>query len=164
MIKKSNSSTNKLESVWDYPRPPAVEDVPQRIKVVFNGETIADSQDARRVLETSHPPVYYIPLKDIKPEVLRHSHGSTSCEWKGQAAYYDVVVGGKTALRAAWYYPEPDPKYASIKDCVAFYPSKMEACFVGEERVKSQEGDFYGGWINSNITGPFKGGPGTRGW
>jgi uncharacterized protein (DUF427 family) len=164
MDENSTASSTQPESVWDYPRPPAVEDVPHRIKVVFNGEVIVDSQAAKRVLETSHPPVYYIPPADIKPGVLQAASGKTWCEWKGEASYYDVVVGDRTAAKAAWYYPNPAPSYAEIKDYVAFYASKMDACYVGDERARAQEGSFYGGWITANITGPFKGAPGTRGW
>lgn len=152
------------ESVWDYPRPPAVEVVPQRIRVVFNGETIVDTQKATRVLETSHPPVYYIPPTEVKPGVLQPAAGRSWCEWKGQAAYYDVRAGDRTAKKAAWYYPDPTPGFAQIKGYVAFYPSKMDACFVGDEQAEAQEGDFYGGWITSNLQGPFKGAWGTLGW
>lgn len=152
------------ESVWDYPRPPRVEDSTKQIQVVFGGEVIADTRRARRVLETSHPPVYYIPLADIKSEFLTRTSRSTFCEWKGQATYYTVKVGDKETRDAAWFYPEPTRAFAAIKDYVAFYPSKMEACYVDGERVQAQEGDFYGGWITSEIVGPFKGGAGTWGW
>ena len=158
------SSDKNKESVWDYPRPPALEKVKQVIKVIFNDEIITESWNAKRVLETSHPPVYYVPLEDIKPGALRLAAGKSWCEWKGQASYYDVVVKDKTALKAAWFYPNPVKKYNLIKDHVAFYPSKMDGCYVGEEQVTVQEGDFYGGWITSNIVGPFKGGPGTASW
>ena len=164
MKNKQPTQLVERESVWDYPRPPAVEEVPQRIKIVFNGQIIADSRNAKRVLETSHPPTYYIPMEDIKPEALQPAPARTWCEWKGEARYYDVLIGDRIAERAAWYYPNPVPDYAEIKDHVAFYASKMEACFVGDERVKPQPGAFYGGWITSNIDGPFKGGPGTSGW
>jgi uncharacterized protein (DUF427 family) len=164
MKNKHTTQLIERESVWDYPRPPAVEDVPQRIKIVFNGQIIVDSQNAKRVLETSHPPTYYIPLEDIKPEALQPAPGKTWCEWKGEARYYDVLIGDLIAESAAWYYPNPVPDYAEIKDHVAFYASKMEACFVGDERVKPQPGAFYGGWITANIDGPCKGGPGTSGW
>lgn len=164
MNNKHTTQLTERESVWDYPRPPAVEDVPQRIKIVFNGEIIVDSQNAKRVLETSHPPTYYIPLEDIKPETLQPASARTWCEWKGEARYYDVVEGERTAEKAAWFYPNPTPDYAEIKDQVAFYASKMDACFVEDERVKPQPGDFYGGWITSSIDGPFKGSPGTSGW
>jgi uncharacterized protein (DUF427 family) len=152
------------ESVWDYPRPPRLEDANRRIKVVFGGVTLAYTTRAKRVLETSHPPVYYVPTQDIRMEHLRPSEGSSLCEWKGRADYYDVIVGEKAELRAAWYCPDPVPEYRDLGDYVAFYPSKMDACWVEEEKVRAQEGDFYGGWITSDIVGPFKGGPGTWGW
>ena len=154
----------KPESVWDYPRPPAIEAVPQRIRVVFNGVQIADTRRAWRILETSHPPAYYIPEEDILPGALRALPGTTWCEWKGEARYFDVVVGEKTAGRAAWAYPEPTSGYGAIKECVAFYPQKMDACFVGDEQAQPQQGKLYGGWITSNLRGPFKGAPGTSGW
>jgi uncharacterized protein (DUF427 family) len=152
------------ESVWDYPRPPRVEDSSRRVRVVFNGETVADTTRARRVLETSHPPVYYVPIEDVRRELLRRSDRASFCEWKGRAGYYTVAVGGREAPDAAWYYPEPTPAFAPIRGHVAFYPSRMDACYLDDERVEAQEGDFYGGWITSEIVGPFKGGPGTRGW
>jgi uncharacterized protein (DUF427 family) len=164
MDENLNNELSARESVWDYPRPPAVEDVAQRIKIIFNDEIIVDSNNAKRVLETSHPPVYYIPKEDIKAGTLQAAAGRSWCEWKGEAHYYDVRVGNRTAKKAAWYYPDPTPEYAQIKDYVAFYASKMDACFVGDERVKAQAGDFYGGWITSNLDGPFKGGPGTVSW
>jgi len=164
MKENSPKSGKNTESVWDYPRPPAIEQVSDRIRVVFNGETIADSHNTIRVLETSHPPVYYIPLADIQPAVLIPVAGQSWCEWKGSASYYDLKVGDRMISRAAWYYPSPTGKFQSIMDHVAFYPGKVDACFVGDEQVRPQEGDFYGGWITSNIVGPFKGGPGTAGW
>ncbi len=152
------------ESVWDYPRPPRVEDSTRYVQVIFNGVVIADTRRARRVLETSHPPVYYIPPADIRTEYLTRTSRATFCEWKGAARYYTLTVGDRQAPDAAWFYPEPTHYFASIKDYVAFYPSRMEACFVDGERVQSQPGDFYGGWITSEIVGPFKGGAGTWGW
>jgi len=152
------------ESVWDYPRPPRLEDTPKQLKVVFNGVTIADTTRAKRVLETSHPPTYYIPPDDIKMEYLKPTAGSSWCEWKGRAAYYTVAVGERQVDRAAWYYPDPVPDYGSLKNYVAFYPHLMEACYVNGERVDAQQGSFYGGWINSDIVGPFKGAPETMGW
>jgi uncharacterized protein (DUF427 family) len=152
------------ESVWDYPRPPRLEDSPKHIKIVFNGVTIADTQRAKRVLETSHPPVYYIPPEDIKMEYLSRTTQGSFCEWKGGAIYYTVVVGDKQAGNAAWSYPSPTPSFASIKDYLAFYPSRMEACYVNDEQVQAQPGDFYGGWITKDIVGPFKGSLGTWGW
>lgn len=152
------------ESVWDYPRPPRVEDSEKHIQVIFNQIIIADTQRARRVLETSSPPVYYIPPDDIRVEHLKPSARSTFCEWKGQAAYYTVSAGDKQTADAAWYYPNPTHAFSSIKDYVAFYPGLMDACYVDGEKVEPQSGDFYGGWITSDIVGPFKGGPGTWGW
>lgn len=154
----------RQESVWDYPRPPRWEEVTKRLQVVFNGVMIAETRRAKRVLETSHPPTYYIPLEDVRAEFLIPTRHTSFCEWKGLASYYSVKVGNKEAQNAAWYYPDPMPSFASIKNAVAFYPSKMEACFVEEERVQAQSSDFYGGWITAEIVGPFKGEPGTEGW
>lgn len=152
------------ESVWDYPRPPRLESTSRRIQVVFQGITIADTRGALRVLETSHPPVYYIPPEDILMGYLHPSDRTTFCEWKGRAAYYHIVVGEFRAVDAAWYYPNPTPPFSALKDHVAFYPQLMEACYVDGERVQPQPGGFYGGWITSDIAGPFKGEPGTAGW
>lgn len=152
------------ESVWDYPRPPRLEDCSQRIRVVAGGVTIANSTKTVRVLETSHPPVYYIPPQDVDTDCLVAAPGQSFCEWKGEARYYSVVALGQMIEKAAWFYPNPSSRFSRIEGHVAFYPSKMEACYVGDERVKSQEGDFYGGWITTNIVGPFKGPPGTFGW
>jgi uncharacterized protein (DUF427 family) len=156
--------TTTVESVWDYPRPPRVEATERRIRVVFNGETIADTTRAQRVLETSHPPVYYIPSEDIQMEYLHESPQSSFCEFKGWASYYTVQVREQRAENAAWSYAEPARGYESIRGYVAFYPSRMDACYVNDERAQAQQGDFYGGWITREITGPFKGGPGTLGW
>ena len=126
--------------------------------------TIADSYGAKRVLETSHPPTYYIPPEDIQMEYLVKAPGSSFCEWKGMARYYSVVVKNKRADKVAWYYPDPKSGYEGLKDHVAFYPGPMEACYVDGEGVKPQPGGFYGGWITGDIVGPFKGEPGTQGW
>ena len=152
------------ESVWDYPRPPAVEAVSEHVRVVFGGEVIADTNRAKRVLETSHPPSYYIPEEDVKMAFLSQNERTTMCEFKGRAAYWNVRVGDEEALNAAWSYPNPVRGYESLRGYLTFYPSRVEACYVGDERVQAQEGDFYGGWITSNIVGPFKGGAGTWGW
>ncbi len=152
------------ESVWDYPRPPRVEASPQRIRVIFNGAVIADSTRAQRVLETSHPPVYYIPHEDVRMEHVRSTERRSFCEFKGAANYWTIEVDGKIAEDAAWSYKAPSAGYEVIRDHLAFYASRVEACFVGDEQVQSQAGDFYGGWITSNIVGPFKGGTGTWGW
>lgn len=157
-------SARPRESVWDYPRPPRVERDDRRVRVVLGDVVMADTTRALRVLETSHPPAFYIPREDVRGEHLVPAAGRTWCEWKGHAAYEDVVVGDRVAARAAWHYPDPAPAYADLAGHVAFYPGRVDACFVGDERVRAQEGDFYGGWITSEIEGPFKGAPGTRGW
>ena len=152
------------ESVWDYPRPPRLESSNKKIQVVFNEITIAESQNTYRVLETSHPPVYYIPPEDIQMEYLSKTERQSYCEWKGIANYYTITVGDLTEANAAWFYPQPTLNFEAIKNYVAFYPSRMDACFVDGEKVQSQPGDFYGGWITRDIVGPFKGGAGTWGW
>lgn len=152
------------ESVWDYPRPPRLEDTTKHIQIIFNEVVLADTYNAKRVLETSHPPVYYIPPSDIKIEHLIVTPHGSWCEWKGRADYYTVVVGDKRVENAAWFYPDPVPDFASIKDYAAFYPHLMDACYVNGEQVQPQPGDFYGGWITSDIVGPFKGSLGTWGW
>ena len=152
------------ESVWDYPRPPKLEPTNKHIQVFFYRELLADTRSAWRVLETSHPPVYYIPPEDIRMEYLNHSEGGSWCEWKGQAAYFDVFVGDKVAEKVAWTYPRPTPSFRAIQDHVAFYAWAMDQCFVDGELVRPQPGKFYGGWITDDIVGPFKGEPGTMGW
>jgi len=156
---------NTTESVWDYPRPPRVEPTGENVTVVLGGITIAESRRALRVLETSHPPVYYLPFDDVVPGVLAPSSArGTFCEFKGVAAYWTAVAGGRRAPEAGWSYPEPSPGYEALAGHVAFYPERVDACFVDDERVESQPGSFYGGWVTSRIRGPFKGAPGTAGW
>ena len=152
------------ESVWDYPRPPRLEPTDRHIQVVFKDVTIANTRRALRLLETSHPPVYYIPPEDIRMEYLSPSRRTSLCEWKGRAAYYSLSVGERIETDAAWYYPNPTPPFAALKGYVAFYPQKMDACLVDGERVRPQPGTFYGGWITQDIVGPFKGEPGTERW
>ena len=153
------------ESVWDYPRPPRLEKSDKQIKIVFNDIAIASSNNAYRVLETSHPPVYYLPPEDIKTEYLHRANSQRSfCEWKGFASYYDLIVGETKVANAGWYYSQPTENFEPIKNYVAFYPSKMDACYVDNELVEAQPGDFYGGWITKDIVGPFKGGAGSWGW
>ena len=152
------------ESVWDYPRPPRVEDCGKQVQVVVGDEIIADSTRARRVLETSHPPVYYIPPEDVQTELLVATPKRSYCEWKGQAQYYDVVIDEQRIRDVAWAYPQPTRTFASIRDHLAFYPHLVDGCFVDGERVTPQAGGFYGGWVTSDIVGPFKGEPGTMGW
>jgi len=152
------------ESVWDFPRPPRLEPSRERVVVVFAGQVVAETTDAVRVLETSHPPGYYLPRAAFAPGVLVEGSGVSVCEFKGAARYLDVRVGEVVARRAAWYYPEPWPGYSSLRDRVALYPAAMDSCEVDGERVEPQAGGFYGGWITSRVVGPFKGGPGTTGW
>jgi uncharacterized protein (DUF427 family) len=152
------------ESVWDYPRPPRVDPRPERVIVRLGGQVIADTTDSVRVLETSHPPVYYLPIAAFPAGVLVPVSGTSFCEFKGQAHYFDVIAGGVVAARAAWTYPEPSRGFEELGTRVALYPGQMDSCEVDGELVTSQTGDFYGGWITAQIVGPFKGGPGTSGW
>lgn len=152
------------ESVWDYPRPPKLEKVNSSVEVFFAGKRIASSNHSLRILETSHPPTIYIPFEDIDQGFLIKSSRSTFCEWKGKGGYYHLISGEEKILDAAWYYPDPKPSYKELKNHLAFYPSKVESCFINGEKVKAQEGDFYGGWITEKIIGPFKGAPNTHGW
>lgn len=152
------------ESVWDYPRPPRVEPITKKLRVEFGVITLAETERGLRVLETSSPPVYYFPPQDVRREFLELTSRTTLCEWKGLAKYWTIRVADQVVERAAWSYPHPDSSFEAIRDYVAFYPSKMEACYVGEQRAVPQTGDFYGGWITPEIVGPFKGDPGTEDW
>ncbi len=152
------------ECVWDYPRPPRLEKTPKHIRIEFAGVVLADTRAAFRVLETSHPPVYYIPPEDVALQYLVRAPGSSYCEWKGSAGYYSVVVGDVRLEKVAWFYADPTPVFEPIRDHIAFYAEPMDGCFVDGERVASQPGDFYGGWITSDLVGPFKGGLETHGW
>ncbi|MEM8627269.1 MAG: DUF427 domain-containing protein [Pseudomonadota bacterium] len=153
------------ESVWDYPRPPRLEPVNTRMTIEFGGTIIADATAGYRVLETSHPPTYYLPLTAFAAGALVPSRGKSSmCEFKGRAAYFDVVAGGRRASAAAWTYPTPVAAFADLLEHVAVYAEPMDRCSVGGETVEPQPGNFYGGWVTSWVTGPFKGGPGTMGW
>ena len=152
------------ESVWDYPRPPRCEPTTKHVRVVFAGVTIADTRRAWRVLETSHPPVYYLPPADVDATHVLPVRGGSVCEWKGRAVYFDVRVGDRVAARAAWAYPDPTAAFAPLRGHVAFYAGPMDGCFVDGERVTPQPGGFYGGWITADVVGPFKGVPGSLGW
>lgn len=152
------------ESVWDYPRPPRVERTDRRILVEFGGVTIVDTTRAWRVLETSHPPIYYVPRQDVRHEHLVDSSRTSFCEWKGTARYVDVRTGDRVAPSTGWYYPSPTARFEPIRDCLAFYPGMMDRCLVDGETVTPQPGRFYGGWITSDVVGPFKGSPGTEFW
>lgn len=163
MLRRDRPSQEQ-ESVWDYPRPPRLEVVSARLRVVFNQTTIADTINGYRVLETSHPPVYYIAPGDVDQAALVQVEGSSWCEFKGLARYWSLYVNGRRSERAAWSYDTPSEKFQTIAGYLAFYASRVDECWVDDERVIAQQGDFYGGWITSRISGPFKGGPGTRGW
>ena len=152
------------ESVWDYPRPAIWQDTDVHIKVIFNELEIANTKTAKRVLETSHPPVYYLPPEDIKLEYLVETPRQTRCEWKGSCVYYNLRVGDKQVNQAAWCYTRPTSNFEPLKGYFAFYPRLMDACYVNDELVTPQPGNFYGGWITSDIVGPFKGEPGTMYW
>lgn len=152
------------ESVWDYPRPPRLEPTPRRIRALLGSVTLCDSTRALRVLETSHPPVYYVPPADVRMDLLRPGRGGSFCEWKGAAAYFDAEVEGRVVEQVAWTYPEPTRPFAALKDHLAFYLPKLDAGYVDDARAEPQPGGFYGGWITPDVVGPFKGGLGTSGW
>ncbi|MCG6566967.1 DUF427 domain-containing protein [Tessaracoccus sp. ZS01] len=152
------------ESVWDYPRPPVLRRCALPIQVVLGGEVICRTSESWQVLETSHPPTYYLPQASFAKGALRAAPGGSFCEWKGSARYLDVHGGGSVAPAAAWFYPSPAEPFAPLLDHVALYAGPMDACLVDGERVTPQPGGFYGGWITSTVSGPFKGLPGTSGW
>lgn len=152
------------ESVWDFPRPAICEAVDAHVVIEHAGMTIADSHSTVRTLETSHPPSYYIPPADIAPDALRRAAGSSFCEWKGAATYWDVVIGDMVLPRVGWSYPSPTPAFAMLRDHFAFYAGPFDRCSVDGETVTPQPGEFYGGWITSRFAGPFKGVPGSRLW
>ncbi len=152
------------ESVWDYPRPPRVEAVPERIRVVVGGVTVADTTRASRVLETAGAPVYYVPPADVRTDLLERTTRRTVCEWKGDATYWRLRLPGRTIENVAWSYERPRSGYESIAGSFAFYPSLVDEAWVGEERATPQPGGFYGGWVTSRIVGPIKGEPGTEAW
>jgi uncharacterized protein (DUF427 family) len=150
--------------VWDYPRPPRLETFDGSITITLGGVVVADTQQAWRVLETSHPPTYYLPFEAFVDGALRPASGQSWCEWKGQAAYFDVIGGGQTAARAAWTYPRPTRGFEPLSGAVAVMAAQMDRCTVNGETVIPQPGGFYGGWITSWVAGPFKGVPGSMGW
>ena len=152
------------ESVWDYPRPPVIRPSDEQIVIVLGGVEICETNTSLRVLETSHPPTYYLPRTAFLDGALVPARGRSFCEWKGEASYLDVVGGDKVATRAAWYYRDPKPAYAALRGHVAVYAGAMDRCLVDGELVVPQPGGFYGGWITSAVTGPFKGVPGSQGW
>jgi uncharacterized protein (DUF427 family) len=151
-------------SVWDFPRPPLIEIVPAVVRVEFGGREIARTAGAIRICETASPPGYYIPPEDVDRDRLLPSARTSFCEWKGEARYWTVQVDGRTARDAAWSYPAPYPEYEVIRDFLAFYPRRMDGCYVGDERVEPQPGFYYGGWVTRDLVGPFKGVPGSESW
>lgn len=152
------------ESVWDYPRPPRLEREARRVRVELAGVVLADTVRAWRVCETASPPTYYVPPDDARMDLLTPSAHTSFCEWKGSARYWALRVGERVVPEAAWSYPRPEPEFAEIRDHLAFYPGRVDACFVGEHRVTPQPGSFYGGWVTPDVVGPFKGEPGSEGW
>ncbi|MEO1731001.1 MAG: DUF427 domain-containing protein [Pseudomonadota bacterium] len=152
------------ESVWDYPRPAIAEPTSRRIQIIHRGVKLVDSRKAWRTLETSHPPTYYIPSDDVSTEYLTANPRRTLCEWKGQARYWDIMIGGDRIEAGAWEYSDPTPSFAGIRDFLAFYPDPLDQCLVDGEVITPQPGQFYGGWISQYEAGPFKGGPGSRFW
>ncbi|MFJ6636526.1 DUF427 domain-containing protein [Streptomyces sp. NPDC091376] len=163
-MKDRGRDVRRSESVWDYPRPPRVEPDERHVVVTFSGVLIADTRRALRVLETSHPPTFYIPVEDVRQETLHRSKFRTRCEWKGIATYWDLQVGALESAQAAWSYESPMPGYQALASHFAFHAGRVSACEVDGQRVDAQSGDFYGGWITPGIVGPFKGSPGTAGW
>ncbi|WP_430388084.1 DUF427 domain-containing protein [Blastomonas fulva] len=151
-------------SVWDFPRPAVAEPCDAHIRIEHRGIVIAETRRSICTFETSHPPSYYIPPEAITPGVLRRAAGSSFCEWKGAAVYWDVVAGGVVLPRVGWSYPSPSASFATLRDHVAFYAAPFDRCTVNGETVVPQPGAFYGGWITSAYAGPFKGGPGSMGW
>lgn len=159
------ANTTPTESVWDYPRPPRLEPAGRSIRIVHGGVVLAETTRALRVLETSHPPVYYLPPQDVALQHLRRvPRRSSFCEFKGVAHYWSIEIPGHVSESAAWSYADPTPAFAALRDHLAFYASRVDECYVDGERVQPQPGDFYGGWITSWVRGPFKGAPGTMGW
>lgn len=153
------------ESVWEYPRPPRVEPCRRRVRILHGGTVVVDTTHAMRVLETSHPPGIYVPGTAVAPGILHPSPSRTLCEFKGVAWYWTLRVPGAGAVPdAAWSYETPTPGYEAITGLISFFPGRVDACLLDDEEVTAQPGDFYGGWITADISGPFKGGPGTMGW
>ena len=149
------------ESVWDYPRPPALVDYTQRVEVKAGEIVLADTTRSKRVLETASPPTIYIPPDDINFDELARVPGASFCEWKGEAEYWSLATQPNAAI--GWGYPEPSPTFIGIKDWLCFYPGRVE-CYIDNERVRPQEGGFYGGWVTDAIAGPWKGAPNTGHW
>ena len=154
----------KIENVQDYPRPPALEQVADRLRVTIGGATLAETTRGWRVLETHHAPTYYIPQDDVDMTRLVRSDASSMCEWKGRAAYFDLVLPDTRVTNAAWCYPQPTARFADIAGAIAIYATAVDACYVGDAQVIPQPGNFYGGWVTPNLRGTVKGAKGTEGW
>jgi uncharacterized protein (DUF427 family) len=152
------------ESVWDYPRPPVIDPSDEEIIVVLGGVEICETRISWRVLETTHPPTYYLPRSAFRSGALQRGTGSSICEWKGRATYFDLVGGTRVARQAAWAYEDPAPGFLPLRDHVAVYPGLVDLCLVDGERVEPQPGGYYGGWITSRVVGPFKGTTGSETW
>jgi uncharacterized protein (DUF427 family) len=152
------------ESVWDYPRPPRVEPSSELVEIELGGQVVASSTTSWRVLETSHPPTYYLPAEAFDPDVLVPAEDSSFCEWKGAASWFDLVAGETVVSRAAWTYRDPAPGCEAIAGAIAVMAGRVERCLVDGEVVRPQPGAFYGGWVTDSVVGPFKGDPGTLGW
>ncbi|MDQ3078733.1 MAG: DUF427 domain-containing protein [Pseudomonadota bacterium] len=151
-------------SVWDFPRPAIAELCTAHVTIEIAGSVIADTRFSIRTLETSHPPSYYFPPDAVAPGAFRRAGGSSFCEWKGSALYWDVVIGDRVLPRAGWSYPDPTPRFAMLRDHIAFYAAPFDRCSVDGETVIAQPGKFYGGWITPDLAGPFKGVPGSMRW
>lgn len=164
MRPKPDQIASGQESVWTYPRPAVAEPSGRHVHIEQDGIVVADTRDAVRTLETSHPPSWYFPPTAITPGLLHPSKRRSFCEWKGQARYWHLDVGGRTFTDVAWSYPDPTSAFAVLRDHVAFYAAALDLCAVDGERVRPQPGGFYGGWITSDLAGPFKGVPGSMGW
>lgn len=152
------------ESVWDYPRPPRVEPTTRHVRVVIGGLVVAESDRPFKVMETSHPPVYYIPIDDVRLDLLERSGHHTICEFKGQASYYSFTGGGEVIHNVGWFYVSPLPGFEALRDAVAFYPQLADEITLDGQIVTAQPGRFYGGWVTDEVVGPFKGAPETMGW
>ncbi len=151
------------ESVWDYPRPPAVEPVAQPVRIEVDSLVLAETERAVRVLETASAPAVYLPFEDVRMDLMRREGGGTVCEWKGPWIHWAVETGERRIRRAAWSYTDPWSGFEALRDHLGFYPSKV-SCRLGGRRVDPQPGGFYGGWVTPEIVGPMKGEPGTGGW
>lgn len=159
------AGTDTTESVWDYPRPPIVVPSSRHVRVEHAGVVVADTHRALRVLETAGAPTWYLPREDVRMHLLRPApHRRTVCEWKGEASYFDLVLGDRESPLAAWTYERPRPAYREIAGHIAFYAGRVDRAFVDGEAARPQPGGFYGGWVTADVTGPFKGEPGTEGW